>query len=109
LKGAKFGEQGGCECGCGAIRKKLSLQNALATFIGHDLALSACTTKLLSSLSLSLSFSLHSIPFHSTPSNDLGENISDIAGGREHLSFWLGINNLQSMGFQTNVSINFEL
>jgi hypothetical protein len=31
-----------------------------------------------------------------TPSNDLGENISDIVGGREHLSFGMashGINN----------------
>jgi hypothetical protein len=26
--------------------------------------------------------------FLSTPSNDLGENISDIMGGREYLSLW---------------------
>jgi hypothetical protein len=39
----------------------------------------------------------------STPSNAFGVNISDIVGGREHLSFWHGmawhgINNLESMG-----------
>jgi hypothetical protein len=40
------------------------------------------------------------LPFTSlsTLSNDLGENISDILGGREHLSFWYGINNLEVMG-----------
>jgi hypothetical protein len=56
---------------------KKSSQKALITFAGCGLALSACTTNLLSPLS--------------TPSNDLGENISDIIGDREHLSFWLGI------------------
>jgi hypothetical protein len=31
------------------------------------------------------------------PSNDLGENISDTVSGREYLSFWHGINSLESM------------
>jgi hypothetical protein len=34
----------------------------------------------------------------STPSNDLGENISDMIGGLDHLSFWHDISNLESMG-----------
>jgi hypothetical protein len=47
----------------------------------------------------------------STPSNDLGENISDIVGGREDLSFWHGMASTtwNPWGFLTNVSINFGL
>jgi hypothetical protein len=50
------------------------ITNRSCHFWGCGFALSACTTNLLLPLS--------------TPSNDLGENISDIIGGREHLSFW---------------------
>jgi hypothetical protein len=35
--------------------------------------------------------------FQYTSSNDLSENLLDIVGGRKHLSFWHGINNLESM------------
>jgi hypothetical protein len=73
LEEAKSGEYGEC----GTIRKKLSSQNVLATFAERTLALSACTTNLFH------------VSFHSTPSTNLTENISDIAGGHEHLSFWL--------------------
>jgi hypothetical protein len=34
---------------------------------------------------------------HAEQRNDLGENISDIAGGRENPCFWHGINNFESM------------
>jgi hypothetical protein len=53
--------------------KKFSSQNAFATFAGCDLALSACTTSILLPLS--------------TTSNNLDENISDIVGDCEYLSF----------------------
>jgi hypothetical protein len=82
-EGAKFGEYGQYG-GCGAIRKKLPSQNTFVTFTVGGLALFACTTNLLSPLSM--------------PSNDLSENISDIVGGPEHLSFSHGINNLESTG-----------
>jgi hypothetical protein len=39
--------------------------------------------------------------FLSTPNNDFGENISDIGGGREDLSFcmtWYGLSNLEYVG-----------
>jgi hypothetical protein len=84
-EGAKSGEYGGW-VECRAIRKKLSSQNTLVTFAGCGLALSACTTHLLSPLS--------------TSNSDFGENISDIVGGREYLSVgmaWHGINNLEFM------------
>jgi hypothetical protein len=45
----------------------------------------------------------------STPSNDIGENISDIVGGPVHLSFWHGITNLESMGISEEVSIDCGL
>jgi hypothetical protein len=98
--GVKSSESGGWG-GCDAIRKKLSSQNALVTFVICGLALSAC---------------MHDQrPFTclSTPSNDLGENISDIVGGREHLSFWHGmighgINNLESTGISDEHSHQFR-
>jgi len=74
--------------GCGAIHQKVSLQNALVTFAVCGLALSGCMANLLSPL----------FSFHAEQRNNLGENISDIVGGREHLSFWRGINNWESMG-----------
>jgi hypothetical protein len=55
----------------------------------------ACTTNLLSPLS--------------APSNDLGENISDIDGGREHLSFGMASTTLNPGEFQANIRINFGL
>jgi hypothetical protein len=62
-EGSKYGESGK-NGGCDAIRMKLSSQNALITCAGYGLALPASATNFLSPLS--------------TPSNDLGENISDI-------------------------------
>jgi hypothetical protein len=63
----------------GAIRKKLSSQNALLTLLHVALH---CPRARLTSVHLSL---------HCTPSNNLGENFSDLAGGREDLYFWRGI------------------
>jgi hypothetical protein len=80
-EGAKSGESSEC----GAIRKKLASQNTFVTFTVCSLALSACMHNQPPFTSLS------------TPSNGLSENISDIVGGREHLSFWHDINNLESM------------
>jgi hypothetical protein len=44
-----------------------------------------------------------------TPSNDLGQNISDIVGGLLHLSFWHGMPSTtwNTWGFQTSVQNNF--
>jgi hypothetical protein len=49
-----------------------------------------------------------------TPSNNLGDNISDMGGGREHLSFSHGmsrhgINNLESMGIPDERSHQFRI
>jgi hypothetical protein len=63
----------------------LSLQNALVTLLYVALH---CPYARPTSFHLSLS----------TPSNDLGDNISDIVDSREHLAFWHDINNLEFMG-----------
>jgi hypothetical protein len=82
---------------CGVIRKKLLSQNALVNFAVCGFELPAWGTNFLSPLSI--------------PSNDLGEKISNIAGAREHLSFWHGMasKTWKPCGFQTNASINFGL
>jgi hypothetical protein len=77
-KAAKSGESGGSG-GCGAISKKLSSQNALVTLL---LLALHCAHPRPTSFHLSR---------YSTPSNDLGENIADIVGGCEYLSFWHGM------------------
>jgi hypothetical protein len=58
-------------------------------------------------MSLLLDVALHSpyarsaffhLTLYAEQRNYLGENISNIVGGREDLSCWHGINNLESMG-----------
>jgi hypothetical protein len=45
----------------------------------------------------------------STPINNLGESISDIVGGCEHLSFGMASMTWNPWGFQKNIGINFGL
>jgi hypothetical protein len=99
-EGAQSGESDGCG-GCGAIRKKLSLHNALVTFAIYGLALSACTTNLFSPLSL-----VHAeqrsrweyFGFSRRPWTSL-------------LLAWHGMTSTtwNPWGFQTNASIDFGL
>jgi hypothetical protein len=55
--------------------------------------------------------SFHLAPLHAEQRTDLGENISDMVGGREHLAFGYGMaqTTWNPRGFQPNVRINFEL
>jgi hypothetical protein len=46
---------------------------------------------------------------HFTPSNDLGEDILDRVGGREHLSLRIASITWNPWGFPRNASINFGL
>jgi hypothetical protein len=77
---------------------------------------SSCHRKTLSSLLLYVAriVRMHDQPPFaslSTPNNDLGEHTSNIAGGREHLSFWhsMAPTTWNPWGFQTIVRINFGL
>jgi hypothetical protein len=40
--------------------------------------------------------------------HDLGENIWDMMGGREHPSFWHGINNLEPIGIPDECQHQFQ-